>query len=225
MCGVIGVRLNTVDSFEKKLVENVLRQTQIRGKHATGVSFVQNGQIKTVKEPIPVSEFLKLYSVEDWINEDGGLYLVAHARYSTSDLRYNQPLYNDEMSIVHNGVVTQQPLEEWKYATETLNDSELILKSFENEIHPLMDFPTSSMSVCVLSRDKSLRCFRNHERPLWYNKIESGYVFTSTKDISVRSGLSTPLKTEMFREYVVDKSGMNVMNYFEKLNYDPQDLQ
>lgn len=225
MCGVIGVRLTNVSESDLNTVENVLRQTQIRGKHATGVSFIQNNQIKTIKEPIPISEFLKLNNVGDWVNECGGLYLIAHARYSTSDLRYNQPLYNSEYSVVHNGVITQEPQTEWKYETETLNDSELILRSFENKSHPFIDFPTASMSVCVLTRDKNLRCFRNHERPLWVNEMPNGFIFTSTKDISIRSGLPAPTKTKMYQEYIVNDNGIVTIDHVGKLPYEPQDLQ
>ena len=56
--------------------------------------------------------------------------MIGHCRYSTSDLQYNQPIYNDDYSIAHNGVVSQEMPERWKelygYDCKTKNDSELI---------------------------------------------------------------------------------------------------
>jgi len=81
MCGVIGVSLKDVSAEDLSLVREVFQQTMVRGKHATGVSYVKNGKVHTDKEGIPVTEFFKTRKVEDWVNEDGGLYLIGHIRY------------------------------------------------------------------------------------------------------------------------------------------------
>lgn len=201
MCGVIGVHLKNISQSEIYLVYSIFDQTMIRGKHATGISFVKNGEIHTKKLGVPVTEFFKDFSIADCVNEDGGLYMIGHIRYSTSDIRYNQPFANKDISIVHNGVISQEPVEEWKYKTETSNDSELILKSFENDLHPLTDFPEASMAVCYLKADKTVGGFRNEARPLWYNTLSNGVIFTSTRDISQRSGLRTPVKCDMYVDY------------------------
>ena len=181
MCGVIGVWLerSTVsrDSLENiRLVENVFQQSMIRGKHATGVSYIKNGEIHTIKEGIPCDQFLERYPISSMVNEDGGIYLIGHIRYSTSDLRYNQPFSNGNQSIVHNGVISQEDMSQWKYDTETANDSELILKSFEANRHPLNDFSPASMAVCSITKDKTLSAFRNEARPLWYSARSNGVV-------------------------------------------------
>ena len=150
MCGVIGVSLQSVTDEDIKLVKEVFRQSMIRGKHATGMSWVMNNRVHTIKEPSPVDIFLKMNTIEQCINEDGGLYMIGHIRYSTSDLRYNQPMDNDEVAIAHNGVINQQPRDQWEYETETGNDSELILRSIEAGNDPLVEFADRSMAVCEL---------------------------------------------------------------------------
>lgn len=205
MCGVLGITILNFDKKDYDIVRSLFRQSMIRGKHATGVSYVKNDKVHTVKEPIPADEFISKQNLEDWKNEDGNLYCIGHIRYSTSDLRYNQPFSTDKTSIVHNGVISQEPQTTWettyKLKTETPNDSELILRAIENDLNPLQHFEPSSMAVCTLYNDKSLVSFRNNERPLYYSDNEKIKVFASTRDILKRSGLTNVFKTEMYTLY------------------------
>jgi len=131
--------------------------------------------------------------------------MIAHTRYSTSDLKYNQPLGNDRLAIVHNGVISQSNPKGWKkefgLTTKTTNDSELILQSLNAGEHPLNKFK-GSMAVCGISEDGELFAFRNSERPLWYQQFGNGVIFASTKDILWRCDCTTALKCKMFTEYV-----------------------
>lgn len=212
MCGVIGIHSKEANVA---LIEEIFRQSMIRGKHATGVSWLKNGTIHTIKEGIPVDEFIEKYDFNQFVNEDGGAYLIGHIRYSTSDIRFNQPFSDGEISIVHNGVISQEPVEQWKYQTETSNDSEMILRSFQEEKHPLVDFPLSSMAVCVLRENKSLTGFRNEARPLWVSQDKHSVYFTSTKDIAVRSGLISTEKCSMYTSYTVDEFGSFLIEVFD----------
>lgn len=201
MCGVIGVSLTKVSGDDIKLVREVFKQSMIRGKHATGVSWVQGDEVHTDKEGIPVDRFFRTRNISDYVNEDGGLYMIGHIRYSTSDIAYNQPFSNGKKAISHNGVLDQRNPKEWKYKCETANDSEMLLRSFEAGKVPLQDFMNTSMAVTSINSNKRLHCFRNHERPLWYTRVSNGVIFTSTKDIAKRSGLNNSQKCDMFVEY------------------------
>jgi len=209
MCGVIGISLTSVTPSDLELVKRVFIESMIRGKHATGVSFVKNRGIVTIKNGVSVTEFLKTLDLNDCINEDGGLYMIGHIRYSTSDIRYNQPFSNGNISIVHNGVISQEDPAEWPYKCETSNDSEMILKCIEDGDHPLQTFHDKSLAVCKINSGKVLNCYRNHERPLWYTELDNGVIFTSTKNIAVRAGLSNPVKCEMFVSYNYDGMWFN----------------
>ena len=118
--------------------------------------------------------------------QDENLYLIGHCRYSTSTLEFNQPIYNNDKSIVHNGVITQELPENWKelygYDCMTQNDSELVLHSAD----PLVEFSHMSMAVCELTQ-KQLRVYRNGKRPLYLTSTERGRIITSTSDIATRA--------------------------------------
>lgn len=224
MCGVIGVSLREVGLPDLSLIREVFKQTMIRGKHATGLTYLKGGELHTIKSGVPVDVFFENFDLSECINEDGGIYLIGHIRYSTSDLRYNQPFDNGNISIVHNGVISQEEPSTWKYKTETANDSELILHSLASGVHPLADFHPASMAVCTLSVDKEITAFRNESRPLYLSKLKKGVIFTSTRDIAKRSGLK--VETEKLDMYSVYRYNNELFqdNKFVGI-YDVEDMQ
>jgi len=225
MCGVLGIAIKNFNERDYDLVRSLFIQSMIRGKHATGVSYVKHGKIITNKDPIPANEWIEKQDLNEWRNEDGNLYCVGHVRYSTSDLRYNQPMASDKIGIVHNGVISQESPTTWeeryKFRTETSNDSELILRAMEKEKNPLTYFHPASMAVCALYNDKRLVAFRNEERPLYSAITERSSVFASTSDILKRSGMKEIVKIPMYRIITVD--GFNHSGYTIKVNVE--DLQ
>lgn len=225
MCGVLGITIADFNERDYGFIRSLFIQSMIRGKHAAGVSYVKNGKVHTLKEPIPADEFISKQNLETWKNEDGNLYCIGHIRYSTSDLRYNQPFATDELGIVHNGVISQEPPSTWSqlfgFETETANDSELILRAMEKNQNPLGTFNPASMAVCAINADKKLTAFRNHERPLYYYSDDRATIFASTKDILKRSGVNNSVKTQMFRTYTVENFEMT---HFDT-NTNVKDLQ
>jgi glutamine phosphoribosylpyrophosphate amidotransferase len=157
--------------------------------HATGISYVKHGKIITEKRPVPADEFP--FNFPSYVNEDGSLYMIGHCRYSTSDLEFNQPIANENLSVVHNGVITQELPEKWKelygYDCETKNDTELILHTAEDCISPLVRWKDSSLAVVELHVDKVIRFYRNGKRPLYLTSISNGCIITSTADVPKRA--------------------------------------
>ena len=189
MCAVVGAILKDPRKEDFEMLHRVFLESKIRGMHATGISYVKNGQIITDKRPVPADEFP--FDFPSYVNEDGSLYLIGHCRYSTSDLEYNQPIANENLSVVHNGVITQEDPENWfdlyGYECETKNDTELILHTAEDCISPLLRWKDSSLAVCELHVDKVLRVYRNGKRPLYLTSIPSGCIITSTADVPKRA--------------------------------------
>lgn len=220
MCGVIGVYLTDIVDEDIKLVENLFLQTMIRGKHATGVTFLRDGKLTTIKEPIPAKEFLKKHKVTDWTDGDN-LMLIGHIRYSTSDLRYNQPFQGRDISIAHNGVISQDP-DVWEYETETRNDSELILRCIESGDSPLEVYKHRSMA-CVAIEDSTLYGWRNHERPLYLAERDNGLIFSSTSNILKRCNITLGVKkTEPLVLYSYSDKLIEDRRYFDS---ELEDLQ
>jgi glutamine phosphoribosylpyrophosphate amidotransferase len=226
MCSVIGAIIKEPRAEDFLMLQRVFLESKIRGMHATGISYVKHGQIITEKRPVPADEFP--FNFAEYVNEDGSLYLVGHCRYSTSDLEYNQPIANDNLSVVHNGVITQELPEKWKelygYDCETKNDTELILHTAEDCISPLLRWKDSSLAVIELHVDKVIRFYRNGKRPLYLTSISNGCIITSTSDVPKRAEVPGLPVNVLMNHYITfdDQLAMTI----EKENIpDSVDLQ
>ena len=200
MCSVIGVIIKEPRAEDFLMLHRVFLESKIRGMHATGISYVKHGKIITEKRPVPAHEFP--FNFPSYVNEDGSLYMIGHCRYSTSDLEFNQPIANENLSVVHNGVITQELPEKWKelygYDCETKNDTELILHTAEDCISPLIRWKDSSLAVIELHVDKVIRFYRNGKRPLYLTSISNGCIITSTADVPKRAEVpGFPINTLM----------------------------
>jgi asparagine synthetase B (glutamine-hydrolysing) len=195
MCAIIGTVLKNPTTVNFKTLHRIFLESKIRGLHATGISYVKCGKIITEKYPIPADEFP--FNFPEYVNEDGNLYLIGHCRYSTSDLEYNQPISNENVSVVHNGVITQKLPEHWEelygYKCSGRNDTELLLHTLEEGKSPLIEWKDSSLAVCELHKDKTLRYYRNGNRPMYYSEIDTGFIITSTYDIPRRAGIDSAM--------------------------------
>ena len=133
---------------------------------------------------------------------NGKVKMIAHARYSTSDLEFNQPLVSKNLAIAHNGVVTQEAPENWEklfgFKCETRNDSELLLRALENNEDVAEKFPASSIAMVMLSCSGVL-CY-----------IGEGKIFASTFDILKRAGVK-----EIFQVNSVDED-LQTRRLYEK---------
>tara|TARA_R100000655_G_scaffold18785_2_gene39410 strand:+ start:57 stop:698 length:642 start_codon:yes stop_codon:yes gene_type:complete len=197
MCAVVGAY--SKDKVNLESFQRVIVQSMIRGKHASGIAWNENGKLayRVISES---ANFLEFKGIETNM-------IIGHARYSTSDLNYNQPITSDKIAIVHNGVISQENPNSWKdtygYDFKTKNDSEIILKSYENKKHPL--HLTGSMSTIILdlTTKPTMLFFRNEQRPLYYS-TNNGIFIASTKNILERSGFDHILKSESCVEYKID---------------------
>ena len=200
MCSVIGAIIKDPRAEDFLMLHRVFLESKIRGMHATGISYVKHGKIITDKRPVPADQFP--FNFPSYVNEDGSLYMIGHCRYSTSDLEFNQPIANENLSVVHNGVITQELPEKWKelygYDCETKNDTELILHTAEDCISPLLRWKDSSLGVIELHVDKVIRFYRNGKRPLYLTNISNGCIITSTADVPKRAEVpGFPINTLM----------------------------
>ena len=224
MCGVVAA-FNPIGVNMDSFID-LLKQSAIRGHHATGISWLEKGMIKSYVKPLKASLF-KLPEIKTTA-------IIGHCRYSTSDLEFNQPIIGEKYAIAHNGVVSQISPECWElvYGLKTTgkNDTELLLRSFEQDCHPLERFPEASMAVATVLTDRygsEIGFFRNGQRPLWYNYEEEDNVcwVASTKNIFLRTksleGL-IPVKCDAGHHYRVNAdNGFMVYD----LNVELQDLQ
>lgn len=197
MCAVVGAY--SKDKVNLESFQRVMLQSMIRGKHASGIAWNDNGKLayRVISES---ANFLEFKNIETNM-------IIGHARYSTSDLNYNQPITSDSIAIVHNGVISQENPDTWKaiygYDFKTRNDSEIILRSYENKKHPLQLNGSIATIILDMTNKPTILFFRNEQRPLYYSTDKDIYI-ASTKNILERSGFEHILKTDSCVEYKID---------------------
>jgi glutamine phosphoribosylpyrophosphate amidotransferase len=223
MCGVIGVHLKEYTRELGELVRRVFRESEVRGMHATGLTYFQNGKLTTIKEPVKASDFINTINFETMLH-DGGLFLIGHCRYSTSDLEYNQPMESETMCLVHNGVITQEPKYNWRYDVEGGNDSMLLLASLLEDKLPHEEWPDASMAFCSLNDQGEMRVFRNGKRPLYRSWLDDESVFiTSTQDIAKRAGLFNTKEVANLEDQTYYTGSAAESVFWERNNVDLQE--
>lgn len=193
MCAIIGFESDNVTEQDLQVLKRAMIASRIRGKHASGVAWFNGEKICCEKQPLSIDRFLQDFDLHK-IVYTGKVKMIAHARYSTSDLKYNQPIvsYSEEIAIAHNGVVTQETPENWEaifgYKCETKNDSELLLQAIQNKDDVFEKFPSASIAMLILNKN-GVKGIRNGKRPLWCGKLGAGTLTCSTFDILVKAGV------------------------------------
>ena len=198
MCGIVGyINQNNSDAGLGYILP-LLEESSIRGLHGTGISFIKGDRVATLKEARPFNEVKPIIEKILALKPKA---LIAHVRYSTSNLDYPQPIASDSLAVVHNGVISQEPPETWEEAYgytnySTKNDSEILFKAIEAHDNPLEKLPEASIAACYLTT-RYLGFFRNGKRPLWYALTDDYVIVSSTQDILERTGVKNSTKTEV----------------------------
>lgn len=195
MCGVVGYSSSSVTKSDLRILRKVLIESRIRGMHASGMAWFDGKQIQCISMPVPIDTLLESFDLDKLIYKKSCISMIAHIRYSTSSLKYNQPLVGKHLAIAHNGVISQENPKNWGnlygYQCETRNDSELLLHAIESGDDPFKMFPDASIAAVILSSKGKVSFLRNKRRPLWKGQIGSGTVIASTFDILNRAGVSS----------------------------------
>ncbi len=106
MCGIAGVSLAPQETVNaRELATALLTRIEERGRHATGVAWVDdNNETWVTKGAVPAKDFVKGPHVPKEART-----FIAHTRYAThgatSDNRNNHPIDVTGIVGIHNGVV------------------------------------------------------------------------------------------------------------------------
>lgn len=166
-----------------QFVEHLLLESQIRGKHATGYSYVaaddtkvDQDEVVTFKAPVCASEFIEM---DPWLAFKllKPRQAILHTRYSTSgdwqENDNNQPISTSTLALVHNGLVsmaTQEDFQQtYKVNTQTANDSEIILRKVLHAKSKLesTDITDEGPGVMAEAIAKALRAIHRVDPPIF----------------------------------------------------------
>lgn len=220
ICGIVGFKGSCVTSNDLEVLKQVMIESRIRGMHASGIAWFDGKGLQSFVKPIPIDRLVEQFDFTE-LSVDGSISMIAHARYSTSDIRYNQPIVGEKLAIAHNGVLTQSNPDTWEetygYKCKTQNDSELLLHMLEDGNPPEEVLRTSSIAALTLDGTTGeLVPLRNSLRPLWTGKVGNSTIYASTYDILNRAGVSDISKVKPVRNQDLQRRDYRQWNEHKK---------
>jgi glucosamine--fructose-6-phosphate aminotransferase (isomerizing) len=97
MCGIFGIiSKTTVDGDDLK---TLVHHAQQRGRDSSGLWTHQDQRYTIFRAPYSIDKLLAQTSVA------GSDFVMGHSRLITNGLHDNQPVYRDDVCVIHNGIV------------------------------------------------------------------------------------------------------------------------
>lgn len=190
MCGIVAFH-GPRSAAALDLVQACLLQAAVRGTHATGLAWLEAGGLHMEKAPVSAREFVEHFDLARLAEGEDRLSVVAHTRYSTSDLAWNQPLDDEDLAMVMNGVVSQDTPDRWPLVEQkpykTGNDVEVAMRYARLGRRGHMP---GSFAVVELWSGGEMLAYRNAYRPLYAAQAAGGALVASTLDMLRRVGLT-----------------------------------
>lgn len=200
MCGIAGYFCFGKKRPEKRILNNLLEETQVRGRDATGVSFVKGEALHVIKAAVSASEFVEKNA--DWMaleEKDLPKYMIMHCRYKTkgdqANNMNNHPVFRDGLAIVHNGGISNDDdlYDEFKFSRDAQVDTEAILALLEDKkgdgwsgMKEQVSKLQGSFAVAAIDiKQPDSICFFRHSNPIEFAIDEKNDIlyFASTESI------------------------------------------
>ncbi|BFM16493.1 hypothetical protein R50073_26760 [Maricurvus nonylphenolicus] len=158
MCAILGLVLRRYDiKFEDKLEQTLtglLLASESRGKDATGVCLISDGEIFNLRESQSAKNFVKTSNYKKFINkakevyrDEGGITILGHTRLATHGLSQlksqHQPLVSEGLVVSHNGLVLNKFSEPNELGVKYKSDTELLLSDINSKISSQADVESS----------------------------------------------------------------------------------
>src|ERR1035441_7058928 len=159
MCGICGYYVFSNNMPDKNKISTMFSLLSSRGRDASGLAFIRDGNLIVNKAPICSSEFVKS---QDWLELELPKIMIMHARMKTQGSaeknENNHPIYNKEgMAIVHNGIIHNDHEIFGKNQRDGEVDSEAVLavlstKGKGDKIKRVFDRIEGSFAVTIINK-------------------------------------------------------------------------
>lgn len=226
MCAIYGF-LDYGRKVRSKVLKNIIRELSIaaecRGTDATGISYVNNGEIVTFKQPKPAHK-MKLFFPKNT------LAVIGHNRLTTQGSErknYNNHPFegrtkNHSFALAHNGVLyndTEIRREKKLPKTQIETDSYIAVQLLEqaesinmNSVKNMAEIVDGSFVFTILRDDNTLFLVKGSNPIALYHFPESGlYIYASTKEI-LKSALQNAGFKESYEEIRVNSGDVIQIN-------------
>lgn len=244
MCGIFGIALKNQSrkNFLEPTFKHLVELSESRGKEASGVIAVSNGNIFVYKEPIPGSRLIQRRVYKNLIRGSNDL-VIGHTRLVTNgsleDNKNNQPVVKNGVVAVHNGIIVNDRAiwDKFPHLHRGLEvDTEVIpslIRAFLDEgrtlstaLHLTYEIIEGTASIAVVFEDRdelvlatnngSLYFYRNLDKKLFIFASERPILETTLERIGLagEAGMVEQLKPNW--AYILKISDLSGKQFFFK---------
>jgi len=227
MCGILGLvttKKGLIDTQSKKLVKNILKLSESRGKESAGMAVLSEEKIEVSKLPKPAHILIKSKGFKKIFSENI-LATIGHTRLVTNGIlenNYNnQPVIKDRIVGIHNGIVTNVE-DIWKKHQDIKRhfqiDTEVILslvrKYYRNSSNLAESIRLSfreiegSASIALLFEDLDVLALATNTGSLYIAADQKSVVFASEANFLKRALRKSKLMSKSAITQILPSTGL-----------------
>lgn len=227
MCGIFGYQIFKDSNIEPRLLtESLIKLSEKRGYDASGICCNSGENYLVLKKPQPGTDLIKSKLFKELFNKkqlgnSKTITLIGQCRLQTDGSKYiqenNQPIINDKIALVHNGII-----ENHKVLNSTNDESTEILSDYnksdtlnlaryinnnidKKNISELFYFLKAtvkgSYSVGYINKADDTLSVSTNTGSLYYIRSDSLFIFSSERNFM----LKIKKKFNLNNNYVVHK--------------------
>ena len=194
MCGLFGL-IDYKGSFSARQKEKIIKilsaECEVRGTDAAGVSYVENGEIKIYKHPLPAHKIKFRFKNNPSV-------IMGHTRMTTQgNQKFNQnnhPFYSEKLkfALAHNGVINNDKKlrkSEKLPRTNIETDSYIAVQLIENKgtlnletLKFMAEKVEGSFCFTLLDKHNNFYIVKGNN-PIAVYDFGDFYIYASTEDI------------------------------------------
>ena len=185
MCGIFGLISNkSINIKDTKILSNHARQ---RGKDSSGFLTYSNESYYVDRYDFDIKDSIKK------INLDNKRLIIGHSRLVTNSMKDNQPIYENNICVFHNGIITnfENLFKKFNLKPKLQIDSEIIASLINYGLKKNYDLNTliefikkelvgSASCVVTLLETGKIILFTNNGS-LYYGKKDDSIYISSEK--------------------------------------------
>lgn len=222
MCGLFGLldyKGSLSPQQQSELCNSLAIESEIRGNHATGISYCQGKEIYISKKPLPAHKM-------NFKIPKGVSAVIGHTRYATQGTQKNN-INNHPWSgcihgglkfaFTHNGVIhNDRELRKTLMlpSTQIETDSFIGVQILENQnslsfesLGKMAELIQGSFTFCLLDNKNNIYIIKGHSPlSLLHFKDRGLFVYASTDEILWRALVDSPLFSDVKKKLTSNKS-------------------